>query len=92
MLTQNNVQGNEVPEPILSGAEPMRAFTFQGIVQNGTTELAIATAKSTANLCILYDKLLNVINTVASPDSIDIAIYTDRTVHQAGGYSFTRHP
>ena len=92
MFTQNNVQGNEVPKTTLSGVEPVRTFTFWCVVQLGTTEPAIATAKSTENLCILHDTLINLINTVASPDRINIAIYMDHTVHPAGRYSPTRHP
>ena len=92
MFTQNNGQGNEVPKTTLSGVEPVRTFTFRCVVQQGTTQPAIATAKSTANLCILYDTLINVINTLASPYSTDIAIYTNHTVHPAGGYLPTRHP
>ena len=65
----------------------MRAFTFRFVVQRSTTEPKIATAETTAKLFNLYHTRIDVINTVASPDSMDITIYTDHTVHPAGGYS-----
>ena len=62
-----NIHETEVPKTTLSRFEPVR--TFRSVVEHGTTKPAIATTETTADLCNLHDTLINVINTVASPES-----------------------
>ena len=38
----------------LNGFKPMKTLTFRSVVQRGTTEPAIATDKTIANLCNLH--------------------------------------
>ena len=56
-MLQHNVQGNEVHKMSMSGLEPVRAFTFQPVVQHRTTEPATANAETTAIPCNLFDTL-----------------------------------
>ena len=53
----------------LRGFEPVRTFTFLSVAQRGTIEPEITAAETTASRSDLYDTLVNVINTVARPDS-----------------------